>query len=125
MIKNNDGLTLLEVLLSITILGAFLITFSAMIGNGLKANEINQERLDALLIAQECIENTKSDSSANFNDSNNKCSGSILYNRHSFLINRVIHPLNATTPQLFTITVIVSGQTGSEIELQTKIFKLN
>lgn len=119
MLKNNHGLTLLEVLLSITILGAFLIAFSAMIGNGMLANNANQERLDALLLAQECMETIKVQEADAF-PSIPTCRNDI--NDNIFIVDPIID-LDVNINNLYNITVEVTGQTGAPIELKTQLFK--
>ncbi len=122
MLKNNRGLTLLEVLLSITILGAFLIAFSAMIGNGMLANNANQERLDALLLAQECMESIKVQEANVFRDSLPiSCRDTI--NDKIFNVDSTIDSDVNITINLYNITVKVTGQTGASIELKTQLFK--
>lgn len=59
MVKNNDGLTLLEVLLAMTILLAFLVGFSYMIGNSALWDKKNEERHTAMILAHMCMEMSK------------------------------------------------------------------
>ncbi|WP_096202809.1 type IV pilus modification PilV family protein [Bacillus sp. FJAT-45350] len=123
--EKQDGLTLLEVILAMSILGIFAISFSTMLGNGLTANQINQERLDGLLVAQNCMELVKSETDIEgftvtncSNTMNNKLFNlSIDVSSSSNLIDP--NSLN----KLYEVTITVDMDTGSPIEITTQLFR--
>ena len=55
-LKKAAGITLIEVLVSIVLLGIIIIPFLGMVVQSTKSNTVSKEILDATYVAQECIE---------------------------------------------------------------------
>lgn len=126
-VHNNKGMTLLEVLLSITILSIFAITLSYFLANGMRANDISQQRLDALIIAQNCLEMTKVDLhspcmlesyNTNFVDTGMLTGKTAFTNGIQYEVRREISGGN-----LKEVVVTVSDLTGTDIQIATKLFR--
>lgn len=66
MLRNEKGLTLIELLASMVILAVFAIGFATMLMNGIKANELNRIEMEATMIAQSEIEKMRLSTEPNF-----------------------------------------------------------
>ncbi|MGG3450843.1 type IV pilus modification PilV family protein [Domibacillus aminovorans] len=53
---SNDGMTLIEILLSIVILTIVVLSFSTMFIQSARTNQQTESRMDATYVAQTCIE---------------------------------------------------------------------
>ncbi|PSL43985.1 prepilin-type N-terminal cleavage/methylation domain-containing protein [Salsuginibacillus halophilus] len=59
--NSQHGLTLIEVLAALTILGVILAVFGTMMASSATTGAQNEERLDALYTAQDCMEDIRSE----------------------------------------------------------------
>ncbi|OKL38255.1 type IV pilus modification PilV family protein [Domibacillus mangrovi] len=55
-LMSNDGMTLIEILLSIVILTIVVLSFSAMFIQSARTNQQTESAMDATYVAQTCIE---------------------------------------------------------------------
>lgn len=93
MTTNERGLTILEVLLSIAILGIITLMVNGLLANGIRASSISQERMNALFAAQNCLEDTRVLFETN-------CAGGIM-----------LTPTETAPMQTSTVQVIVNNRT--------------
>lgn len=65
LIKDEKGLTLIEVLVAMTILSLIILTSLTLLGNGFGVSAINNDKSQAVNIAEEQIERWKHDLAQN------------------------------------------------------------
>ncbi|KGA97620.1 hypothetical protein AJ85_04800 [Alkalihalobacillus alcalophilus ATCC 27647 = CGMCC 1.3604] len=128
IINHSQGFTLIEVIVSLTLLLIFGLSFAYVLGNGMKANELNSEKIEATFLAQSELEKIRAARDLALGSIDNKFDYEIYESSTSnedFVVSLQINPQNE---HLIEVSVTVTAKNSSSplyttpITLMTNLF---